>query len=59
VFAHALDILGRLKAVEHTWEDSAIIVRASKPDAEVRTLLDALGIRFQNPILSISRPAAA
>ena len=57
--AHALDILGRLKAVEHTWEDSAIVVRATKPDAEAKTVLDALGIRLQNPILSVRRPAAA
>jgi transposase len=56
--AHALDILGRLKAVEHTWEANTVVVKAAKPEHEVKALLDALGIRLET-LLSVSRPAAA
>jgi len=57
--AHALDILSRLKAVEHTWEAQAGVITASKPDEEVRAVLDAVGIHAGSPILSVSRTAAA
>lgn len=56
---HALDILGRLKAVEHTWEGRAMVVKATKPDAKRTTLLDAVGIHLENPMLSVTPAAAA
>jgi transposase len=56
--AHALEILGRLKAVEHTWEAETVVIKSAKPDEEVKSLLDALGIQLQT-ILSVTRPAAA
>jgi transposase len=56
--AHALDILSRLKAVEHTWEADTVVIKAAKPDDEVKAILDALGIRLET-ILAVSRPAAA
>jgi transposase len=53
--AHALEILKRLQAVEHTWEDQAVVVKATKPDADVTKILDALGLRIDNPVLHVSR----
>lgn len=57
--AHALDILSRLKAVEHTWEKEAVVIKATKPDDEVKTVLNALNIGAGSPILSVTRTAAA
>jgi len=57
--AHALDALSRLQAVEHTWEGQAVVVKATKPDAEVETILEAVGIRLGNPVLSVTRLPAA
>jgi hypothetical protein len=33
--AHALETLKRLQAVEHTWEEQAEVVKATKPDLGV------------------------
>ena len=52
---HALETLRRLKAVEHTWEDQALVVKATKPDPEVAAILSALGLRTGNPVLSVSK----
>lgn len=57
--AHALDALKQLKAVEHTWENQALVVKMTKPDAEVVAILQALGIRLGNPVLSVTYPTAA
>ena len=59
--AHALETLKRLQAVEHTWEDQAVVVKATKPDAQVARILTALGLRIDNPVLHVSRimPPAA
>jgi transposase len=57
--ARALDQLSRLQAVEHTWEDRAIVVQATKPDRDLQAILDALGIRLQNPVLKVSATPAA
>ena len=56
--AHALDALKQLKAVEHTWENQALVVKMTKPDAEVVAILQALGIRLRNPVLSVTYPTA-
>jgi transposase len=53
--AHALETLKRLQAVEHTWEDQAVVVKATKPDPEVAKLLEALGVRIDNPVLHVAR----
>jgi transposase len=58
-FAWALEQLLRLKAVEHTWERQAVVVRRNRLDAEVQAILNALGIRLSNPVLRISKPVAA
>jgi transposase len=57
--ARALDQLTRLQAVEHTWEEQAIVVQAGKPDAEVQAILDTLDIRLSNPVLRVSATPAA
>src|SRR5262249_53996423 len=57
--AHAIEILSRLKAVEHTWEDQAQVIKSTKPDQEVKDLLEAIGLQVGSPILSVSRPAVA
>ena len=57
--AHALEVLGRMKAVEHTWENEAIVIKATKTDDELKALLQAIGVQLGSPILSVSRPAAA
>lgn len=53
--AHALDILARLKTVEHTWENRAVVVKATRPDAEVKAVLDALGIRIENLVIRVMK----
>lgn len=53
--AHALETMRRLQAVEHTWEDQALVVKATKPDPEVAAILSALGLRSGNPVLSVSK----
>ena len=55
----ALDALTRLTATEHTWEEQALVVQASQPDAEVEKILSALGISLRNPVLRVTRSAAA
>ena len=57
--ARALDQLSRLHAVEHTWEDRATVVQATKPDRDLQAILDALGIRIHNPVLKVSATPAA
>jgi transposase len=57
--AHALETLKQLKAVEHTWENQAVVVKATKPDAEVAAILQALGIRLPNSVLSVTNLPAA
>lgn len=57
--AHTLDILSRLKAVEHTWEEEAVVIKATRPDDEVKAVLDAIGVQVGSPILSVTRQAAA
>ena len=58
--AHALETLKRLQAVEHTWENQALVVQATQPPADVERLLTALGIRLPSPVLRVTnvRPAA-
>jgi transposase len=55
----ALDLLSRLQAVEHTWEEQAVVVQASTPSRELQTILDALGIDLRNPVLRVSAAPAA
>ena len=57
--AHALETLKQLKAVEHTWEEQALVIKATQPDAEVAAILQALGIRLSNSVLSVTNQTAA
>jgi transposase len=57
--AWALEQLARLKAVEHTWEKQTVVVRRSRPDAELQPVLTALGIKLSSPVLRVARPPAA
>ena len=52
----ALDALSRLTATEHTWQEQALVVQASQPDAEVEKILSALGISLRNPVLRVTGP---
>jgi len=54
----ALEHLARLQAVEHTWEKQARVVKATRPDQQQQQILDALGVRIANRVLSVSRQAA-
>ena len=56
--AHALETLKRLQAVEHTWEDQAVVVKATKPDPEAAKILAALGLRIDNPVRQVTRLAS-
>lgn len=57
--AHALEQLAQLKAVEHTWEEQAIVVQTTRPEPLTERILAALGIRLNNPVLRVTnRPAA-
>src|SRR5215831_1555446 len=55
--AHALETLKRLQAVEHTWEDQAVVVKATKPDPEVVKILAAIDLRIDNPVIQVTRIA--
>jgi len=55
----ALDQLEQLAAVEHTWEDNAVVVQATEPDALTTKILAALGIRLSNPVLRVTNLPAA
>jgi transposase len=57
--AWALEQLARLKAVEHTWEEETIVVQITELDAELKSILSAVGIRLSNPVLRVSPAAAA
>ncbi len=57
--AHALDTLKQWRAVEHTWESQAVVVKATRPNREVQPILEALGIHLGSPVLSVTRTAAA
>src|SRR5215467_6369654 len=52
--AQALETLKRLKAVEHTWENQALVVQATRPTAEVERILGAFGIRLPSPVLRVT-----
>lgn len=56
---HALEVLGRLKAVEHTWEQEAVVVKTTRPDDQLLALLKAVGVTLDSPIVSVTRPHAA
>ncbi len=55
----ALDHLEQLQAVEHTWEDNAVVVQATEPDALTTKILAALDIRLTNPVLRVTHLPAA
>ncbi len=57
--AHALDQLGQLKAVEHTWEEQAIVVQITRPDRLTERILGAIGLRLNNTVLSVTKTATA
>ena len=57
--AQALETLQRLQAVEHTWEDQAIVAQATKIDAALTAILAALDIRIDNPVLRVAKAASA
>lgn len=57
--ARALELLSRLQAVEHTWEDQAVVVQATTPDRDLKAILDALDIRLINPVLRVTSYQAA
>ncbi len=56
---HALDQLGQLKAVEHTWEEQAIVVQLTRPDRLTEQILGAIGLRLNSPVLSVTKAATA
>jgi hypothetical protein len=53
--AHALQTLQRLQAAEHTWEEQAVVVKATKPDPEVGKILSALGLHIDNPAIRVTK----
>jgi transposase len=57
--ANALETLKRLQAVEHTWENQALVVQATRPPADVERLLAALGIRLPGPVLRVTNALPA
>jgi transposase len=57
--AHALDQLAQLKAVEHTWENQALVVQATRPEPLTGRILAALGIRLSNPVVKVTRAPTA
>ena len=57
--ARALDQLSRLQAVEHSWEDQALVVQATAPDRDLQAILAALGISLTNPVLRVTPAPAA
>lgn len=57
--AWALERLSDLRAVEHTWEDQAVVTQATEVDAEVGAILKAVGIQLRNPVLRVSQLPAA
>ncbi len=57
--AHALDRLDQLKAVEHSWANKAIVVRRTSLQPDLQRTLAALGIRLGNPVLRVTKSAAA
>ena len=52
--AHALAILKRLHAVEHTWEKQALVVQATRPQADVERILEALGVRLPSLVIRVT-----
>ena len=56
--AHALEALKQLKAVEHTWEDQALVVQATRPAEQIAHLLGALGIHLGAPLLRVTNLSA-
>lgn len=57
--AHALQLLGQLKAVEHTWEHETTVIKMNRPDQELRSVLQALGVTIASSVLSVSRQSPA
>lgn len=57
--AHALDQLGQLKAVEHTWEEQAVVVQTTRPERLTEEVLAAVGIRLSNPVIRVTKAATA
>jgi phage terminase large subunit-like protein len=55
----ALDHLSQLQAVEHTWEDDAVVAQATEIGADVQAILKAVGIQLRNPLLRVSQLPAA
>lgn len=45
--------------MEHTWEENAIVVQATEPDALTTKILAALDIRLTNPVLRVTHLPAA
>jgi len=46
-----------LQAVEHTCENQALVVQATRPPADVERLLTALGIRLPSPVVPVTNVA--
>jgi transposase len=57
--AWLLEQLGRLKAVEHSWEKQTTVVRRTRPDRDLDGVLTALGVKLGSPVIRVSRSAAA
>ena len=57
--AHALETLKRLQAVEHTWENQALVVQTTRPEADVECILDALGVRLPSSVIRITNVTTA
>ena len=57
--AWALEHLSHLRAVEHTWEDEAIVAQATEVSTDVQAILKAVGIRIGNPVLRVSKTPSA
>ena len=56
--AWALEQLAELKAVEHIWENEAVVVQATEVSKPLKPILDALDIRLDNPVLRVAKPFA-
>jgi transposase len=57
--AHALDQLGQLKAVEHTWEEQAVVVQTTRPETLTERILKALDAHLGEPVVRVSKLPAA
>jgi transposase len=57
--AHALETLKRLQAVEHTWENQALVVQATRAQGDVERILDALAIRPPSSVIRVTNALTA